>query len=68
VSQEAAVYRGGDLVTWVLPGNLLHIGIVTDQKSPAGVPLVVHNIGSGPELEDVLFAYPITGHFRYGTR
>lgn len=26
---------------------------------------VVHNIGDGAELEDMLFAYPITGHFRY---
>ncbi len=27
--------------------------------------LVVHNIGNGPEVEDVLFRFPITGHFRY---
>jgi hypothetical protein len=26
---------------------------------------VVHNIGRGPELEDMLFDYPIVGHFRY---
>jgi len=25
----------------------------------------VHNIGRGPEVEDVLFTYPITGHYRY---
>ena len=28
-------------------------------------PLIVHNIGRGPKLEDMLFAYPITGHYRY---
>jgi uncharacterized protein YijF (DUF1287 family) len=27
--------------------------------------LIVHNIGSGPKLEDILFDYPITGHYRY---
>lgn len=26
--------------------------------------VVVHNIGWGPQLEDVLFAYPISGHYR----
>ena len=66
VSREATSYRTGDVVTWMLPGNLPHIGIVTDQSSSSGVPLVVHNIGRGPEVEDMLFAYPITGHYRYG--
>ena len=28
-------------------------------------PHIVHNIGEGPRMEDVLFAYSITGHFRY---
>ena len=65
VSRDAAAYQPGDLVTWMLPGNLPHIGIVTDQKSAAGTPLVVHNIGRGPEVEDTLFTYPITGHYRY---
>jgi len=27
--------------------------------------LVVHNIGSGVKLENVLFAWRITGHYRY---
>ena len=59
-------YRPGDLVTWMLPGNLPHIGIVIDRRSRADVPLVVHNIGRGPEIEDILFRYTITGHYRYG--
>jgi uncharacterized protein len=66
--RDAAAYRAGDLVTWMLPGNLPHIGIVTAQKSGAGTPLIVHNIGRGPEVEDVLFSYPITGHYRYDAR
>ncbi len=55
----------GDVVTWLLPGNLPHIGIVANEKSATGTPLVVHNIGRGPEIEDTLFAFPITGHYRY---
>ncbi|MCI5211246.1 MAG: DUF1287 domain-containing protein [Candidatus Electrothrix sp. ATG2] len=59
-------YRAGELVTWMLPGNLPHIGIVTDKKSTDGQrSLIVHNIGRGPKLEDMLFRYPITGHYRY---
>ncbi|QPJ63081.1 MAG: DUF1287 domain-containing protein [Candidatus Nitronauta litoralis] len=61
-------YKPGDLVTWNLKksGHLPHIGIVTDQKSRDGMrPLIVHNIGEGPKLEDVLFDFKITGHYRY---
>ncbi len=60
-------YQAGDLVTWILPGNLPHIGVVTDKLSTDGQrPLIVHNIGAGPKLEDMLFNYPISGHYRYG--
>jgi hypothetical protein len=27
--------------------------------------IVIHNIGAGTRMEDRLFAYPITGHYRY---
>lgn len=60
-------YRAGDIVTWMLPGNLPHIGIVVGRRSADGDrPMIVHNIGAGPALEDTLFRYPITGHYRYG--
>ncbi len=66
VSDDPNTYRPGDLVTWRLPGNLPHIGIVTDRRSADGRrPLIAHNIGRGPELKDMLFTYPISGHFRY---
>ena len=59
-------YSPSDLVTWVLPGNLPHIGIVTDRyDAESGNPMIIHNIGSGPRLEDMLFSYEITGHYRY---
>jgi uncharacterized protein YijF (DUF1287 family) len=63
---EAGDFRAGDIVTWMLPGNLPHIGIVSDAVSPAsGRPLVIHNIGAGAAEEDMLTDYPITGHFRW---
>ena len=66
ISDNAEAFLPGDVVTWVLPGNLPHIGIVTDKIDPLTKNrMVVHNIGSGPKLEDMLFAYQITGHFRY---
>lgn len=59
-------YKAGDIVTWMLPGNLPHIGIVTDELSnDKKRRLIVHNMGSGPVLEDMLFHFKITGHFRY---
>jgi len=59
-------YLPGDIVTWMLPGNLPHIGIVIDELSRDGKrPLIVHNIGRGPKMNDMLFDYPITGHYRY---
>jgi len=72
VTDDPADYRPGDIVAWNLRGEangrggfLPHIGIVTDRLAPSGRPQVVHNIGAGPKLEDVLFAWPITGHYRW---
>lgn len=66
ITQKPEDYLPGDLVTWMLDGNLPHIGIIIDKKSAHGdIPLVVHNIGNGPEVSNILFSYPITGHYRY---
>ncbi|MCB1644608.1 MAG: DUF1287 domain-containing protein [Pseudomonadales bacterium] len=66
ITSDPEDYVPGDLVTWMLPGNLPHIGVVTDQLSMESAnPLIVHNIGGGPELDDMLFNYEITGHYRY---
>lgn len=66
VSHRAADYAPGDMVTWDLGNGLNHIGIVVDQKSTvSGRYLIVHNIGQGPRMEDVLFNWKITGHYRY---
>ena len=50
----------------VLPGNLPHIGIVSAaMNEDASRPLLVHNIGGGTQRQDVLFTYPVTGHYRF---
>ena len=62
-------FKAGDLVTWMLPGNLPHIGVISDRVAPSSNrPLIIHNVGAGPVEEDKLFAYPITGHYRYKVR
>src|SRR5215469_15766118 len=66
LSLRAEDYAPGDLVTWDLGGNVPHIGMVIDRKSPqSGHHLIMHNIGAGPKIEDVLFNWRITGHYRY---
>lgn len=63
---DAKDYAPGDIVTWDLPHNLTHIGIVVDKKSADGKRyMIVHNIGAGQVLEDCLFSWPITGHYQY---
>ncbi|MDZ4309606.1 MAG: DUF1287 domain-containing protein [Cypionkella sp.] len=65
VSRDPADYHPGDVVTWMLPGNLPHIGLISDARSDDGTrPQVLHNIGAGAQEEDRLFDFPITGHYR----
>ena len=66
ITEDPADYAPGDLVTWDLGGGVPHIGIVVDEKSAqGGRHLIVRNIGQGSKREDVLFAWRITGHYRY---
>jgi uncharacterized protein len=65
ITARAADFSPGDLVTWDLGGNVPHIGIVVDQRAASGQYMLVHNIGQGPKMEDVLFNWRITGHYRY---
>ncbi len=66
ISSNANDYRPGDIVTWDITPNLPHIGIVTNIVSrDKKRPIIAHNIGRGPQLEDVLFKLKITGHYRY---
>lgn len=63
-------YLPGDIVTYARPQNIgpasrSHIAIVSDVMAPSGRPLILHNRGWGPQLEDALFVDRITGHYRY---
>ena len=63
---KKADYSPGDVVTWRLPHGAPHIGIVHSSRSRDGQrPLIVHNIGLGPVVDDSLFRYKIAGHFRF---
>ena len=57
-------YLPGDIVAWDLGGRILHVGIVSDRRSVAGVPLIVHNIGAGAKEEDILLRFTVIGHYR----
>ena len=66
LSRDPSAYLPGDVVAWRLPGGRLHIGIVSNiRATDTHRYLLVHNIGAGAKLEDILFAYEIIGHYRY---
>ncbi|MBS0194698.1 MAG: DUF1287 domain-containing protein [Proteobacteria bacterium] len=67
ITSVAQDYQPGDIVSWRLPNGLAHIGLVSDRRAPdgSGRPFVIHNIGTGAQEEDVLFAWKIVGHFRW---
>jgi len=65
ITRNSSDYVPGDVVAWELDNKLLHIGLVSDVIAN-GTPnyLMVHNIGSGARIEDVLMAWKIIGHYR----
>jgi uncharacterized protein YijF (DUF1287 family) len=66
ISTRSDDYQPGDLVTWDLGGGVTHIGMVVNQRALLSRRyMIVHNIGRGPKMEDVLFDWKITGHYRY---
>lgn len=65
ISDAAVDYKPGDVVAWELTNGIDHIGIVTNMLSEsADRYLIVHNIGAGTRIEDVMFAWTIKGHYR----
>ena len=61
-----ALYQPGDIVAWMLPGGLYHIGVVAEDRVPGTDRLyMIHNIGAGARKEDILHAFVILGHFRW---
>lgn len=65
VTDKATDYKPGDLITCTVPPHLPHIALVVPSPDGGERPWIVHNIGRGPQLEDRLFAFPLTGHYRW---
>jgi uncharacterized protein YijF (DUF1287 family) len=66
ITNDRADYLPGDIVAWELSDGVEHIGILTNLSSEADKHyLIVHNIGAGARVEDVLLAWKIIGHYRY---
>lgn len=66
VPSDPRGYQPGDIVTVMLPGNLPHIALVADQMTEDGSrPLVIHNIGGGARMEDMLTAFQLSGRYRF---
>jgi uncharacterized protein YijF (DUF1287 family) len=65
VTPNAADYRPGDLITCTVPPHLPHIAIVVPAPDGGETPWIVHNIGQGPQCENRLFEFPLTGHYRF---
>jgi uncharacterized protein YijF (DUF1287 family) len=65
-SLQPTSYSPGDIVCWNLGGGVTHIGIVVKKKSSDYQRnLIMHNIGGGQVIEDILFEYKIIGHYSY---
>ena len=66
LSNNPSDYVSGDIVCWNLGGGITHIGILISKKSIDNQRfMVVHNIGGGQVVEDILFNYKIIGHYSY---
>ena len=66
ITNRSDDFLPGDLVTWDMGTGQDHIGMVSNVwYKPSQRYLIVHNIGAGTRMEDVMFAWKITGHYRY---
>lgn len=67
ISDKDVDFKPGDVVSWDLDDRgTTHIGLVSNKRNVAeNRYLIIHNIGRGARLEDRLFEWKITGHFRY---
>ncbi|HSS21881.1 MAG TPA: DUF1287 domain-containing protein [Pyrinomonadaceae bacterium] len=64
LTTERADYLPGDVIAWQLSDGVEHIGVLTNLTQDNNY-LIVHNLGAGARVEDVLFAWKMIGHYRY---
>ena len=62
---ETGDFRPGDLITCRLPGNLPHIGIVSDRRTLDRAFAVIHNIGRGTEESALIGRFERERRFRF---
>lgn len=67
ITKNAENYMPGDVASWDLDGKgMTHIGIVSNVWNERSKRyLIIHNIGQGTRIEDRLFEWKVTGHFRF---
>ncbi len=65
LTKNPADYKPGDLVTSKTAGGRPHIAIVVPSPKSGGTPWIMHNYGFGPKMENELFGWNLTGHFRW---
>ena len=66
MTRDPEAYLPGDVVAWDLGNGLVHIGLVSNIKDRGATNRsIIHNIGAGARVEDVLFSWKIIGHYRY---
>ena len=66
LAPNSSAYVPGDIVCWDLGNGITHIGLVVEKKSSDGQRyLLVHNIGGGQVLADLLFDFEMIGHYTF---
>ncbi|MFV0389889.1 MAG: DUF1287 domain-containing protein [Pyrinomonadaceae bacterium] len=67
ISDNGEDYQPGDVITWDLDGKgMTHIGLISNiWNKDVKRYMIIHNIGGGANLEDRLFKWKITGHYRF---
>jgi uncharacterized protein len=66
ITKNPQDYQPGDVVMWDLGQGNSHTGLVTNIRTKqSGRYYIVHNIGAGAKIEDVVFDWTIIGHYRY---
>lgn len=67
ITDKANDYQPGDIVAWDLNGKgMTHIGLVSNEYNETTKRFsIIHNIGGGATMEDVVFDWKIIGHYRY---
>lgn len=66
ITKNASDYLPGDIIVWKFNSGKKHIGMTIDELSNDDKKLlIVHNIGRGPQKDNVLFRWEIIGHYRY---